>query len=297
MNSLLPLQLVTARGIGDVFIRRFADFVLRYGESDGFRIVNSVKELSAVFGINATLQESIVNAQCDAELLLKKLEREKIGVVWLADSRYPKCLKSILGKDAPSILFYRGNFELCDMLSVGFCGSRNASEKGLTITKDCVSQMIQRNIVIVSGYARGVDMTAHCSALREKGKTIIVLAEGLFHFAEKQEIKGLLDSENHLIVSQFSPNAVWNGRNAMCRNSTIIAFSDAMVLIESRLQGGTYAAGKECLRRHHPLFVIDFAKPDNSATANFEFIKNGGLPIRSKGGKPNLERLFLTLEN
>lgn len=61
----------------------------------------------------------------------------------------------------------------------------------------------------------------------------------------------------------------------MKRNSTIIGLSDAMILVESGLSGGTFAAGEETLKRSRPLFVVDFASPEASAEANPFFIERG----------------------
>ncbi|MDR1925893.1 MAG: DNA-protecting protein DprA [Planctomycetaceae bacterium] len=296
MSDIIPLQLMLARGVGDVFIRRFADFVARYGESAGDEILHSVEEMVLTFRLKSDVAESIVNVRNDAELLLRRLSDSCIGVVWLADEHYPHRLKFVLGKDAPPILFYRGNFHLCEEPTVGFCGSRAVSEKGLVITEQCVHQLVPHGIVVVSGYAQGVDITSHRVALQRSGKTIFVLAEGLFHFHEKKEIRDFLDSDNYLIFSQFAPDTIWRGRNAMCRNSVIIGLSDAMILVESGLDGGTYAAGNECLCRNHPLWVIDYATPPCTAKANSEFIGRGGLPIRSKSGEPNLERILSTVK-
>jgi len=52
-----------------------------------------------------------------------------------------------------------------------------------------------------------------------------------------------------------------------------------MILVESGLTGGTFAAGEETLKRNRPLFVIDFADPGPSAEANPHFINHGGMPI------------------
>jgi DNA protecting protein DprA len=297
MISILPLQLMLTPKIGDVFISRFANFVLRNGESEGLRIAYSEKELVSIFGINSSLALSIISARHKAELLLEQLEQQNIGILWLADKLYPSRLKLVLGKETPSVLFYRGNLELLNRHAVGFCGSRKVSETGIYITEKCVTQLVSHEITIVSGYAHGVDITAHHWALRNNGATIIVLAEGILHFREKQEVKELFNPKNHLIVSQFRPAMTWYAHNAMRRNSTIIAISDAMVLIESGLRGGTYAAGKECLHRHRPLFVVDYAMPSNSATGNSEFIKNGAVPIRGKQGIPNLKQLISTICN
>ena len=298
MNRTLPLQFMLTHGIGDAFIHRFADFVLHNDETMVERVTHIPKELCLAFGIKQETAQSIIDSEIEAELLSRQLAKNGISWVWLAENHYPKQLRKILGKESPPLIFYRGNLDLCDSRSVGFCGSRAASHKGLAVTEKCCRQLVEQDIVVVSGYAKGVDLVSHRTALVEKGKTIIILAEGITHFREKQEIHGLIHQENCLILSQFPPEFPWKGRQAMRRNSTIIALSDAMVLVESGQTGGTYAAGEECLRRHVPLFVIDFAMPPGpSAEANPEFIQRGGIPIRGNlAGIPKLDRLIQTLD-
>jgi DNA processing protein len=136
-------------------------------------------------------------------------------------------------------------------------------------------------------------MAAHKAAVRDGGTTILVLVEGIMRYRAKSEIKQYLTSKNHLVVSQFPPNLTWIGRNAMKRNSTIIGLSSAMILVESGIKGGTYAAGEETLKRRQPLFVIDFAEPGPSAEANPHFIKSGGIPIRgNRDGQPNVDAVI-----
>lgn len=82
----------------------------------------------------------------------------------------------------------------------------------------------------------------------------------------------------------------------MNRNGTIIGLSRAMILVESGMSGGTFAAGEESLRVGCPLFVLDFKSPDISAEANPYFIASGGFPIRGKNGVPNLSKVFQVLQ-
>ena len=142
---------------------------------------------------------------------------------------------------------------------------------------------------MVSGYAHGVDLAAHRAAMEAGGTTILVLVEGVLRFQVKNEVADVLRPDNHLILSQFPPQLPWIARNAMKRNGTIIGLSDAMILVESGMGGGTFAAGEETLRRHHPLFVVDFAEPGPSAEGNPYFISRGGCPVRgNRGQAPNL---------
>jgi DNA processing protein len=135
-------------------------------------------------------------------------------------------------------------------------------------------------------------MAAHKAAMENGGTTIFVLVEGILRFQRKRDVVNLLSASNHLVVSQFPPRLTWSGRNAMKRNSTIIGLSDAMILVESGLTGGTFAAGEETLKRKRPLFVIDFAEPGPSAEANPYFIKQGGMPVRgNREGVPSLDKV------
>ena len=92
--------------------------------------------------------------------------------------QYPKALIALLRQNTPTVLSCIGNLDLLHKLKVGFSGSRKASEKGLWVTNDCATQLAERDICVVSGYASGVDMTAHRAALQHGGSTIIVLPEG-----------------------------------------------------------------------------------------------------------------------
>lgn len=296
MNTEL-LQFLTAKGAGDSAIRRLLSFADVKGYDAATDICVNANDLTEELGLKRDVAEGIVRSRESAQELNEKLLENKVELLWLTHAAYPERLRLILGKNAPPLLFSRGNKELLKLKSVGFCGSRKASEKGLLITSRCAAQIVERNYTVVSGYAHGVDMSAHRTALENGGTTIIVLVDGLLRIKEKKELKELLNNDNHLFLSQFPPMLTWMGRNAMKRNGTIIGLSDGMILVESGLQGGTFAAGQETLDRKMPLFVIDFADPGPSAEANPFFIEQGGIPIRgNKQAVPNLSKLFDLVE-
>ena len=113
----------------------------------------------------------------------------------------------------------------------------------------------------------------------------------------KGEVKELLNDKNHLFVSQFLPNLTWSASNAMKRNSTIIGLSDAMILIESGMNGGTFNAGEQSLKNKKPLFVVEYGVSKPTAEGNDFFLQHGGMPLRGdKNGKPILKRLYSALE-
>ncbi|BAH75970.1 DNA-processing protein DprA [Solidesulfovibrio magneticus] len=287
------LQFLQAKGSGEALLRRFLLFAAINGKNAAKSLCTSINNLSNELKINNDVASNIVNSASEAFFLHESLYKDNINVAWIGSDVYPHHLVATLKYDAPPVLFFKGCNKLFDNMGVGFCGSRKASEKGLLITRRCVELLVDKKICVTSGYAHGVDMAAHKTALKNGGKTIFVLVEGIMRFQHKREIAEFLSDDNYLAVSQFPPNLTWSARNAMKRNGTIIGLSDAMILVESGITGGTFAAGKETLQRGQPLFVIDYAAPGPSAEANPNFIKNGGIPIRGNSdGIPNLEKIF-----
>lgn len=207
------------------------------------------------------------------------LTKKDILELHKTDQNYPVKLIALLGESAPDVLYVWGNLDLLHQPSVGFCGSRNVTDKGLDITADITKQISKMNWVTVSGHARGVDTKAHRTALENDGGTIIVLPQGLAGFKLRTELRQHIRRDNVLILSEFQVDAGWTVGRAMQRNSTIIGLSDAMVLVESRDKGGTFSAGKTALKYKHPLFVVDFKETANSNAGNKYFIQKGAIKI------------------
>jgi DNA protecting protein DprA len=190
------------------------------------------------------------------------------------------------------LLFARGNIKLLAEKAVGFCGSRKASQKGLAVAGECAAELAKRRINVISGYAHGVDLAAHRSALEAGGVTTFVLAEGILHFRIKSDVKDLITEDNHVVVSEYMPRLPWLARNAMQRNKTICGLSNAVVVIESGLKGGTFEAGKTALLLRRPLFVAEYAQPAESAEGNAYFLRQGARFLRKKNGAAYIEELF-----
>lgn len=283
------LQCILAQGAGEAAIRRLLSFSQNHGLRQARQICLEQLSLTTELHFSQSVATSIVENHASAIKLFNELHDKNIDLIWSSHSQYPKRLKNVLGNDAPPYLFVKGNKDLLENIGVGFCGSRSSSARGLNITAKCSAILANHGINVVSGYAKGVDMAAHSAALKNNGHTTIVLAEGILRFIEKEEVRGLLNNDNHIIVSQFPPNLTWIARNAMRRNHLIIALSDAMILIEAGTAGGTFAAGEAAIEHNQPLFVVEYASPPESASGNKLLIKKGGMLLKqTREFEPNL---------
>lgn len=207
------------------------------------------------------------------------LTEKDIITLTLDSPEYPERLKTVLGKQAPSTLYVWGNLDLLNKPAVGFCGSRKATEKGLQVTSDTSKQIAQKDWVVVSGHAKGVDSTAHRVAIENGAGTIIVAPEGILSFRLRRELKKIAKPEQVLIISEFSPKASWNAGYAMKRNRTIIGLSDAMILVEARLEGGTFRAGEQSLELKIPLYVVVYGENSETTEGNRYFLNRNAKPI------------------
>jgi len=297
MNETALLQLIHAKGIGS---KTIVD-IFRTCKENGFTIeefvslpLNNIVQLN---GLKHEIAQEIKKVRDNAQRIAEELYRQSISIITMDMVEYPKTLLNVLKQDAPPYLFAKGNLSLLERKGVGFCGSRKASEKGINIAHDTSHFLSEKGINVVSGYATGVDTAAHTAALKSRGTTTIILPDGIFNFKFKNSLREYISDNNYIIVSEFPPKLSWKAHNAMKRNKTICGLSKAVILIESGLTGGTFAAGKTALKLKLPLFVVEYSKPGESAAGNSYFLKRGAKALRkTREGKPNLKNVLKIFE-
>lgn len=255
-------------------------------------VKNNEVEFNKVFDVLKTLiPENHIKFLFEENTLNDKNKDFQYSTI--INNDYPASLK-ILNTNAPSIIAYKGNIGLLKNKKIGFCGSRKASEKGLSIAGDISQQVVSNNITVVSGYASGIDQKTHYESLKSGGTTIIVLPLGINHFKIKKKLKDVWDWNRVLVVSEFLPSAIWSVSRAMQRNATIIALSDVMVLIEAKETGGSIDAGYKALSHNKPLFAPVYHGLPDIAKGNQILLGKGAKPLKKKreNMRANLDLIF-----
>jgi len=202
-------------------------------------------------------------------------------VAELSDHGYPAGLKTLLGG---SRLYAVGNTDLLSKKTIGICGSRDASASALKWAYEFGQQAAQQGIVVISGYARGVDRQAHKGALNAGGNTIAVLPEGIRHFRLLRELKPLVDMDrNFLAISMFEPDARWQTWRAMQRNKLIVGLSVGLFVIEARERGGTIEAAREAVRQGKRLWAVAYSKDAVGREGNRKLLATSAIPLKHTG--------------
>ena len=92
--------------------------------------------------------------------IVEDLLEQGYQIIPIFSSDYPKTLKKNLKFSSPILLYAYGNIELLNKESVAIVGSRNANDTSLNFTDNIASLSVSDGLVVVSGYAKGIDRQA-----------------------------------------------------------------------------------------------------------------------------------------
>ncbi len=174
-------------------------------------------------------------------------------------------LKNLLGRQlndieekfAPEKIYYKGPMQIplpCARVSI--IGTRQPSEEGLLAAEEVSKILIEYNVVIVSGLAKGIDTIGHKTAIKNGGKTIAVIGTPLDKTYPKENTE--LQEEimkNHLVISQYQVGHKTTRKDFVFRNRTMALISDASVIVEAGESSGSLYQGWETLRLGRQLFI------------------------------------------
>jgi predicted Rossmann fold nucleotide-binding protein DprA/Smf involved in DNA uptake len=221
-----------------------------------------------------------------------ELERLAGRGIWLltrADEEYPPLLKTRLGPQAPPVLFGAGPQSSLRAAGIAIVGSRDVSEDGLEFSSALGRRCAEEGFMVVSGAARGVDLTAMNGAVSRGGGAIGVTVDPLERLVSRKDLRAAIADELLTLTTPFHPGARWQAGNAMRRNRLIYVLAQAAVVVASSPEkGGTRSGAFENLKANWvPLFIRDDGSPGNQ-----KLIAEGGRPLpHSDPGSLDLGRL------
>lgn len=235
-DIIYEIGLTLLPGVGDVVGKRF----VTYCGSARAIFEEDKKSLEKITGI----RKSTIDAICSKDVLLRAeeevrfMEKNNVKPLFYQYPDYPQRLLNC--DDAPMMLYYKGNADLNADRVVAIVGTRNVTECGCANCANLVEDLVDDNVLIVSGLAYGVDTEAHTMAVKNEIPTVGVLGCGLQTIypstnktlASRMALNGGLLSE---CISGTQPER----ENFPRRNRIIAGMADAVVVIESALKGGS----------------------------------------------------------
>lgn len=241
MNTQLLYRIAfsSLRGIN----RTLAEELLARVESEERFFSLSHKELIEIIGFDNKLfdrkyrDEVLQKATSEVEFISK---HDKIRAIYFSDPDYPSRLADC--EDAPIMLYCSGTCNLNASHMVSIVGTRHATPYGNAFVTNLVEDLAATmdDVVIISGLAYGIDITAHRAALRCGIPTIAVLAHGLntiYPAAHRNTAVEMVQNGGAIITDYMSSDAIHRG-NFIARNRIVAAISDCTIVAESAIKGG-----------------------------------------------------------
>jgi len=191
----------------------------------------------------------------DAEKEIQAAAKDSYQVVAHGSESYPPLLRQI--PDAPLLLYVRGDVSILSQHSVGMVGTRRPSAYGSSVAHRLAKDLAERQLVVVSGLARGIDSAAHRGALEANGKTVAVLGSGL-NVIYPRENKGLADQIAHsgAVVSEFPLGTGPTPENFPIRNRIISGLSLGVVVVEAAEYSGSLITARLAVEQNREVFAV-----------------------------------------
>lgn len=303
---LLALQKV--EGVGDIVAKKLLTHC-----GDAATIFNSkASQLASIDGIGSVLisklKDKSVFAKAEAEL--KYIENNEIKVSYFQDKNYPERLKHCI--DGPLLLFSTGTIDFNNRKIISIVGTRKITSYGTEFCKSLISELAPLNPIIVSGFAYGVDIVAHQAAIENDLQTIGIVAHGLDQ---------IYPSSHKKYVSKMEQNGgfmteYWSGTNPekenfVKRNRIVAGISEATVVIESAIKGGSLITANLANDYNRDVFAVPGRTSDKlslgcnnliktqkanllTSAADLVYILNWDIEKTTRAVQ---KKLFVTLEN
>ena len=271
-NDLLyQIALTLIPNIGDVHAKALIN---HFGNAEA--IFNAPKkELDALDGIGIVRANSIKNFKdfSRAEEEIEFIKKYKIKTLFLTGKEYPQRLLNCY--DSPPLLYFKGNADLNSSKIIAIVGTRNHNEYGKNICEKLVEELINEDVTIVSGLAFGIDSIAHKISVKNNIKTVGVLAHGLDRVYPSQNTalaKQMISCGG--LLTEFKSNTIPDRQNFPGRNRIVAGISDAIIVIESGLKGGSLITAELGNGYNKDVFAIPGRVNDSKSEGCNYLIKN-----------------------
>lgn len=251
LQYLLALQRV--KGIGTINAKKL---IAHIGSAEAV-FSEKKSKLQTINGIGEFTLQNLHDQQVlhDAEKEVKYIEKYNLPFTFYTDEYYPERLKQCV--DGPLVLFYDGKINLDKRPIISIVGTRNITTYGKEFIERLLEDIKDYNPIIVSGFAYGVDITAHKEAMHHGLQTIGVLAHGIEQIYPKVHSKYVAQvMENGGFYTEHWHDEQPLRENFLQRNRIIAGISEATIVVESAIKGGSLVTAEIANSYNREVFAV-----------------------------------------
>lgn len=196
----------------------------------------------------------------------------------LLDADYPSALAEIY--QPPVLLFYRGRRELLTQRKLAIVGARMCTTYSQHCLRQLLPELVQANLVTVSGLASGVDTLVHQETLIAGGQTIAVIGNGLnISYPRTNQLLQARLGQEGLVLSEYLPDAPPQKFHFPQRNRIIAGLAVGTLVTEAKQRSGSLITANLALQENRNVYAIPGGLFSPLSVGTNELIQAGALPV------------------
>ncbi len=193
---------------------------------------------------------------------------------------YPKELLDL--QHPPAELYALGNAAVLAKPRVSIVGTRASTGYGERITRMLTRSLVKAGVTVVSGMARGIDGTAHRTALEEDGDTVAVLGTGIdvpYPVGHRQLHRTI--AERGLVVSENPPGMTAQKGAFPKRNRIIAALAPVTIVVEAGFRSGALNTASQALELGRVVAAVPGPIDSDQSRGSNQLLRDGAVLISS----------------
>lgn len=270
-NILDVLQLIRTLNVGPI---TFFELIKRFGTAK--KSLAAIPELARRGGSKVGL---IPYQRSMAEKEIEECKRFGAKMVMYGTPDYPSLLLNI--PDPPPVITIRGNQHLWrNKTIIAMVGARNASAGGCQLAQKIAKDLGEKNILVVSGLARGIDTFAHKGALSTG--TVAVIAGGIDNiYPPENESLYQMIFEQGAVISEQPFGGIPFAGSFPGRNRIIAGMSVGTLVVEAAPKSGSLITARFALENNREVFAVPGSPLDPRSKGCNQLIKQGAMMVES----------------
>jgi DNA processing protein len=240
------------------------------------------RNLLKIPGIGPSLADNLAASEplFRAEREMKVMEQYGIVPLFYTSNQYPFRLKQCY--DCPAMLYFKGSafgFLDADRI-IGIVGTRQPSDYGRSMCEEIIAGLQPYNVVIVSGLAFGIDVTAHKMANSVGIPNIGVLGHGLgtIYPSQHRSVAQHMTAHGGLLT-EYTSDTKPDREHFPMRNRIIAGLCDGIIVMETAASGGSMITAELASQYARDIFAVPGRAHDPKSAGCNLLIRNASAQL------------------
>jgi len=222
---------------------------------------------------NENLRKTFEKMLSEGEKIVETCQKKNIQMITIDDYAYHPKLKEV--PEAPFLYYQIGHMNYSIKL-VGIVGTRQVSPEAVSINEYFTRELVNYNLGIVSGMAKGHDSVALKITIQEEGFPVAVLGSGIdVIYPPEHKLLYREIAERGAVISEYPPGAFPLKQHFPYRNRIISGLSEVLLVVQAPEKSGALFTANFAAEQGRDVYAVPGNPADSKNKGSNELIQKG----------------------